>query len=350
MATIRRAHGRAKRFGAETVIEDEPLDEKPSLPAAPAAPPEPARDAAGRVVGSDAARLLAQRPRRRQYTPPDIVADRDFDPFHRRSLEWFRRRQKELRELVHGVDLSSGVLSRLSVAAKNFAWGEFLSTKAAETSNGRLAERAMRFHHAADRHDWSAWTLLCRETGTDPHEVDQAPDASEIFTIHQVDRDGNATGKTREVRWDDAECTKTFSPPSPLRLDEVPATVTHRVSSEGFRSLFRGRPRPTPAQLAAMGIPPDPSLDEPASDASTFLADIAEAFPDDEPAPEEPSSPRRVARGRVVDRPSPEEVERDLTARVREANAMVPNGAAPARALANAANGLHAPPVRRSKS
>jgi len=174
---LRTAHGAAAAIGADVVLEDEPLDEKPHAPAGGAVPLATGRDERGRVASTEAARALAKLPRRTAFRPRNIPVAEAFQYHYRERLAWLDHRVKEITAVTGAC--SAGVTMRLRRAAWAYAWSEYADTLAAGAADLDRAEQAARLAEKADKLDWSAWTMACREgqardsRGTDDDLADQ---------------------------------------------------------------------------------------------------------------------------------------------------------------------------------
>lgn len=137
-----------------------PPDEQPHVPAGAAAPLV-ARDSAGRVIDSDAARKLAQRPRRKRYLPREIACAPDFEPHNRRRVEWTRRRMRELTDLTGEVSHAVGAM--IACAGWLYAGGEYAAERAARTGDIDAFKSSANLTATARTHDFGAWELAVRE-------------------------------------------------------------------------------------------------------------------------------------------------------------------------------------------
>lgn len=136
----RTAHGRARQGGETLVWEQAHQDAAPQLPAG--AGGEVERDAGGRVRSSEAARQLASM---RRHVPDfvrrDVACTPEFEPFDRQRRALTRARVAELHQQTGGC--SRGVCARVRAACWGVAFGEYLASRAAETGDTELMDRAM---------------------------------------------------------------------------------------------------------------------------------------------------------------------------------------------------------------
>ena len=155
---LRARHGRSKQLGGVgPVVEVLPPDEQPQAQGSPPL----ARDAKGRVTGSEAARRLAKLPRRSRFLPRKITCDPRFEPHNEQRREWQRKRLGELAD-AHGA-VSYGVGAMLNAAAWLYAGSEFAAQTAAETGNLELFKLAGSLSSTARGHELGAWELSARE-------------------------------------------------------------------------------------------------------------------------------------------------------------------------------------------
>jgi hypothetical protein len=144
-------------------LERVPADEQPPPATDVADPLADGRDRQGRVRTREAASALARLPRRRDLLPAVLGASSpEFEPHYKRRLEWREHRRSELVALGRGA-LSFGVLARLNHAAWLFAGAEFAAAQAAKTGRLDLLSTSATLAAQADRLDWSAYHMACRE-------------------------------------------------------------------------------------------------------------------------------------------------------------------------------------------
>jgi hypothetical protein len=171
--TLRSPHGRAASLGSGPRIETLPADEQPFAEAGVAAPITAGRDRSGKVRTAEAARAMAQLPRRGAFVPRKLACDPHFEPHNRRRLEWLKARRLELAASTGGV--SHGVGAMLASAAWLYAGGEFAAERAAETADVELFKVAASLTSTARQHDLAAWELATREGQARRQRADAAP-------------------------------------------------------------------------------------------------------------------------------------------------------------------------------
>lgn len=167
----RTPHGTGKAVDPLTPrFERRTADEQPFPPTDVADPIALGRDPkTKRVTTREAAQALARLPRRRDVLPEKLACHPDFERHYRNRLEWRNRRRAELLIVGRGV-LSHGVGARLDRAAWLFAGSEFASELAAKTGDVAMLQTAGALAQQADRLDWSAYHMACREASLRPAE------------------------------------------------------------------------------------------------------------------------------------------------------------------------------------
>lgn len=136
-------------------------DEQPFSESAAAAPINAGRDERKRVRTTEAARALAQLPRRGRFVPRRIAVHPTFETHYRRRLEWLKRRRVELHDATGGV--SAGVGAMLNAAAWLYAAGECAAELAAAAVDVEMFKSAANLTTTARQHDMAAWEMAVRE-------------------------------------------------------------------------------------------------------------------------------------------------------------------------------------------
>jgi hypothetical protein len=136
-------------------------DELPFSQSAAAAPIDAGRDERKRVRTPEAARALAQLPRRGRFVPRRIAVHPNFETHYRRRLEWLKHRRVELHNATGAV--SAGVGAMLNAAAWSYAAGECASELAAAALDMELFRMAANLTTTARQHDLAAWEMAVRE-------------------------------------------------------------------------------------------------------------------------------------------------------------------------------------------
>lgn len=156
----RKAHGNAAKGGETLVWESAHKDPAAKVPEGVAV--EIQRDKGGRVRDPEAARKLAKmRGKVPDFVRRDVVCHPDFEPFDRQRKALTRARVSELYQQTGGV--SRGVGARVRAACWGVAFGEYLATKAAETGDPELMDRAMAVLSKASVEDEKARRLAVDE-------------------------------------------------------------------------------------------------------------------------------------------------------------------------------------------
>jgi hypothetical protein len=136
----RKAHGASAKNGETLVWEN--AHEDPARPVPPGAELAIVRDAGGRVRSSEAARELARlRKNVPDFVARDIICLPEFKPYDRQRKAWTRQRVAEIHLQTGGT--SRGVGTRVRASGWGVAFGEYLASKAAETGDAELMERAL---------------------------------------------------------------------------------------------------------------------------------------------------------------------------------------------------------------
>lgn len=145
----RKQHGNARNGGRLLGTESKPWDEQPK--AANVAPPIE-RDPSGRVVGTDAARRLANLPRHARVRVP-------------KGARAFRRLRGLELERSHG-HVSAGVAAMLDAEACAWLAGQKAASRAAETGDREDIATMTRAFETARALAKDAWSLAAFEAET----------------------------------------------------------------------------------------------------------------------------------------------------------------------------------------
>jgi hypothetical protein len=174
----RRQHGNARRTQGEGIRwENAHQDPAPKLP--PGVGGDIPRDKGGRVQGSEAARQLASlRKAAPDFVRRDVACTPEFEPFNRTRRALTRQRIAELHQQTGGV--SRGVGARVRSAAWGYAFGEYLASRAAETGDPELMDRALTILSKASVEDEKARRLAIDEAASRPRENPRDRIAREI--------------------------------------------------------------------------------------------------------------------------------------------------------------------------
>jgi hypothetical protein len=159
----RKPHGERARAGETLVWENAQQDPAPPTPPTVAIE----RDKTGRVTGAEAARALAKlRGAVPDFVRRDLVCAPDFAPYDRQRKDWTRARLAELASIAGGA--SRGIGARVRAAGWGVAFGEYLASKAAETGDSDLMDRAMSILSKASVEDEKARRLAIDEAAARP--------------------------------------------------------------------------------------------------------------------------------------------------------------------------------------
>jgi hypothetical protein len=179
---IRKAHGKAARLGAVTVVEVSPADE---LPVAVPAPARPAahRDDSGKFKPgagtSDIARKGAKaRHESRQlaallglWQPPDAHA---FTPYARLGREWRDSYMATVSATIGGGEVDEGASLILANAALQLGASRWLFDEGAKKRNPKMLLEASRLADAARQSVLACFEIAARSAAARPDPDEDA--------------------------------------------------------------------------------------------------------------------------------------------------------------------------------